>query len=62
MLCISKLLQGKKPSAALEYANECAKLIESSHERFTDVKSKQMELNIVATSFDVEPADVPHVL
>ncbi|KAK1333566.1 LOW QUALITY PROTEIN: hypothetical protein QTO34_005951, partial [Cnephaeus nilssonii] len=52
-------LEGQKPSTTLEYASECAKLIEAFNERFKDVKSKQMELNIFATPFNVEPADVP---
>ncbi|XP_074050066.1 general transcription factor II-I repeat domain-containing protein 2A-like isoform X2 [Macrotis lagotis] len=52
-------LEGQKPSTTLEYAGECAKLGEAFHERFKDVKSKQMELNIFATPFNVEPAHVP---
>jgi hypothetical protein len=52
-------LEGQKPSKTLEYAGEYAKLIEAFNERFKDVKSKQMELNIFATPFNVEPADVP---
>ncbi|CAK6436213.1 unnamed protein product [Pipistrellus nathusii] len=52
-------LEGQKPSTTLEYASECAKLIEAFNERFKDVKSKQMELDIFATPFNVEPADVP---
>nr|KAF6501074.1 hypothetical protein HJG59_008055 [Molossus molossus] len=51
-------LERQKPSATLEHAGECAKLIEAFNERFKDVKSKQMELNILATPFNVEPADV----
>jgi hypothetical protein len=52
-------LEGQKASTTLEYAGECAKLIEAFNERFKDVKSKQMELNIFATPFNVEPTDVP---
>ena len=52
-------LQGQKPFTTPEYGDECAKLIETFSERFKDVKSKQQELNIFATSFNVEPADVP---
>lgn len=52
-------LEGQKPSTTLEYAGECAKLLEAFNERFKDVESKQMELNIFATLFNVEPADVP---
>lgn len=52
-------LQEQKPSSTSEYAGECAKLLEAFSERFTDVKSKQQELNIFVTPFNVEPADVP---
>ncbi|XP_016061495.1 PREDICTED: general transcription factor II-I repeat domain-containing protein 2B-like isoform X1 [Miniopterus natalensis] len=52
-------LEGQKPSSTVEYAGECAKLTEALNERFRDIKSKQMELNIFATPFNVEPADVP---
>jgi hypothetical protein len=52
-------LEGQKPSTTLAYAGECAKIIEVFNERFKDVESKQMELNIFATPFNVEPADVP---
>jgi hypothetical protein len=52
-------LEGQKPSATLEYAGVCGKLIEAFNERFKDVESKQMELNIFATPINVEPADVP---
>ncbi|KAK8397584.1 hypothetical protein O3P69_004391 [Scylla paramamosain] len=52
-------LQEQNPSTTDEYAGECAKLIEAFSERFKDVKSKQQELNIFATPFNVEPADVP---
>jgi len=51
-------LQGQKPSTTSEYADECAKLTEAFSERFKDVKSKQQELNILATPFNVERADV----
>nr|KAF6462259.1 hypothetical protein HJG59_011297 [Molossus molossus] len=49
----------QKPSTTLEYASEYAKLMEAFNERFKDVKSNQMELNIFATPFNVEPANVP---
>lgn len=52
-------LQEQNPSTTDEYAGECAKLIEAFSQRFKDVKSKQQELNIFATPFNVEPADVP---
>ena len=56
-------LQGQNTSTTtIEYATECAKLIEAFNERFKDVKSKQMELNIFDTPFNVEAADVPHLL
>nr|KAF6469809.1 hypothetical protein HJG59_011166 [Molossus molossus] len=41
-------LKGQKPSITLEYAGECAKLIEAFNERFNSMKSEQMELNIFA--------------
>nr|KAF6492436.1 hypothetical protein HJG59_009639 [Molossus molossus] len=52
-------LEEQKPSRTLEYAGECAKLIEALNERLKDMKSKQMKLDIVATPFNVEVADVP---
>nr|KAF6462269.1 hypothetical protein HJG59_011307 [Molossus molossus] len=52
-------LKGQKPSRTHEYAGENAKLIEAFNERFKEVKSKQMELNIFAALFSVEPADMP---
>nr|KAF6469739.1 hypothetical protein HJG59_011115 [Molossus molossus] len=55
-------LEGQKPSMTLECAGECVKLIEAFNERFKDVKSKQVELNIFATLFNVEPPDVPNKL
>ena len=55
-------LEGQNPSTTIEYTGECAKLIEAFNERFKDVKTKQMELNIFATPFNVEAADVPHLL
>ncbi|KAI7789328.1 putative general transcription factor II-I repeat domain-containing protein 2-like [Triplophysa rosa] len=38
---------------------ECAKLHQAFGERFQDMKSKQKELKIFATPFNVEPSDVP---
>ena len=35
-------LEGQNHSITIEYADECAKLIETFNERFKDVKSKQM--------------------
>jgi hypothetical protein len=55
-------LEGQKPSTTPEYAGVCGKLTEAFNERFKDVESKQMELNIFATPFNVEPADVPYNL
>ncbi|KFD45115.1 hypothetical protein M513_14008 [Trichuris suis] len=52
-------LEAQKPSTTLEYAGECAKLLEALSERFNDLKSRQVELNIFAIPFNVEPADVP---
>ncbi|KAK0132869.1 General transcription factor II-I repeat domain-containing protein 2A [Merluccius polli] len=52
-------LQEQKPSVTSEYAAECAKLVHAFGERFQDMKSKVKELNIFATPFNVEPADVP---
>jgi len=52
-------LQEQKPAVTSEYAAECAKLLQAFGERFQDMKSKQRELNIFATPFNVEPADVP---
>ena len=59
MLRIFKLWQGWNLSQHL-YA-EASKINQGFNERFKDVKSKQMELNIFAISFNMEPADVPHV-
>ena len=55
-------LEGQNPSTTIEYDSECAELIEAFNERFKDVKSKQMELNIFATPVNVEAADVAHLL
>uniref|UniRef100_A0A5S6QHL4 Dimer_Tnp_hAT domain-containing protein n=1 Tax=Trichuris muris TaxID=70415 RepID=A0A5S6QHL4_TRIMR len=52
-------LSEQTPSSTHEYAGEVAKLIQAFNERFEDVNSKEMELNIFATPFNVEPADVP---
>lgn len=37
----------------LEYAVECSKLIETFNKTFKPVKSKQMELSIFATLFNM---------
>lgn len=42
-----------------EYAGESAKLLKAFGKRFQDMKSKQRELNIFVTLFNVEPAGVP---
>nr|KAF6480729.1 hypothetical protein HJG59_010579 [Molossus molossus] len=55
-------LEGQKSSEIFEYSGECAILIEVFNKRFKDMKSKQMELNIFATPFIVEPDNVPHNL
>ena len=52
-------LQEQKPAVTSEYAAECAKLLHAFGERFQDMKIKVKELNIFATPFNVEPADVP---
>ena len=54
-------LQEQKLFTTSEYGDECAKLIEAFSERFKDVTSKQQELNIFATPFNVEPADEPNL-
>lgn len=46
----------------LEYSGECVKLVEVFNEIVRDVKSKQMELSILATLCGVEPADRPDSL
>ncbi|KFD59086.1 hypothetical protein M513_00249, partial [Trichuris suis] len=56
----SPTVEGQKPSTTLEYAGECTKLLEVFSERFNYVKSRQMDLNIFAIPFNVEPADLPH--
>ena len=52
-------MQEQKPTIPFQYASECAKLLQAFVERFKDMKSKQKELNVFATLFNVEPADVP---
>lgn len=42
----------------MEYAKECAHLLEKFSERFQDVKVKELHLNIFATPFNVSVADV----
>ena len=55
-------LQEQKPAVTSEYAAECAKLLHAFGERFQDIKGKTNKLNIFATPFNVEPADVPDKL
>ncbi len=43
----------------LQEHGECAKLHQAFGEKFQDMKSKQNELNIFATPFNVEPFEVP---
>nr|KAF6471666.1 hypothetical protein HJG59_011038 [Molossus molossus] len=52
-------LEEQKLFRTLEYAGECAKPIEAFNERFKDMQSKQVKLDIFATPFNVELADVP---
>ena len=53
-------LQEQKPSTTAKYALECAKISETFSERFQDMKSKQMELDIFATPFNVVAAAAPN--
>ncbi|XP_060767151.1 general transcription factor II-I repeat domain-containing protein 2A-like [Neoarius graeffei] len=52
-------LQEQKPAVTSEYAGECAKLLQAFGERFQLMRSYEKDLNIFATPFNVEPADVP---
>ena len=56
----SPSLQEKKPSTTTKYAFECEKISETCSERFHDKKSKQMELDIFATPFNVFAASAPN--
>ena len=49
-------LQVQKLSITAKYAVECAKISETFSERFQDMKSIQMELDIFATPFNVVAA------
>ena len=53
-------LQEQKPSTTAKYALECAKISEIFSVRFQDMKSKQMELDIFATPFNVVAAAAPN--
>ena len=53
-------LQEQKPSTTAKYALECAKIFETFSERIQDIKSKQMELNIFATPFNVVASAAPN--
>ena len=53
-------LQEQKPSTTTKYAFECEKVSETFSERFHDIKSKQMELDIFATPFNVVAAAAPN--
>lgn len=55
-------LHAQQPPTTSAYAGECTELAKAFGERFKDVKGKQQELNIFATPFNVEPADVPNNL
>lgn len=52
-------LQEQKPAMASEYAGESAKVLQALGGRVQDLKSKQKELNIFATLFNVKSADLP---
>ncbi|KAL6463909.1 hypothetical protein MHYP_G00283000 [Metynnis hypsauchen] len=50
------------PERTKEYANECTYLLEAFAQRFQDVKAKEQDLNIFATPFNVNVADVPECM
>ena len=52
-------LQEQKPSTTTKYVLEGAKNFETFSERFQDIKSKQMELDIFTTPFNVAAAAAP---
>jgi len=52
-------LQEQKPSSTVKYVLECEKISETFSERFQEMKSKQIELDIFATPFNVVAVDVP---
>ena len=53
-------LQEQKQSTTAKYALECAKIFQTFSERFQDMKSKQMELDIFATPFNVVAISAPN--
>ena len=53
-------LQEQKPSTTAKYALECEKISETFCERFQNMKSKQMKLDIFATPFIVVAAAAPN--
>ena len=55
-------LQKQDPAATVEYAKECANLLQKFCERFQDLKVKELELNIFATPFNIEAMAVPEYL
>ena len=48
--------QEQEPFTTAKYALECAKISETFREKFQDMKSNQMELDIFATPFNVVAA------
>ena len=55
-------LQKQNPAATVEYAKECANLLQKFCERFQDLKVKELELHIFATPFNIEAMAVPENL
>ena len=53
------LLQQQELFTTVEYARKRAKISETLIKRFLDIKCKQTELNIFATSFNVSAASIP---
>ncbi|XP_062977902.1 uncharacterized protein LOC134395670 [Elgaria multicarinata webbii] len=52
-------LQGLNPESTSEYAWECANLLQIFSERFQDLEEKEPELNMFATPFSIDVAEVP---
>jgi len=49
-------------TSCAQYALECSGLLESFNDRFHDIKSKQLELDIFSIPFNVKPASAPSQL
>ncbi|XP_077968777.1 general transcription factor II-I repeat domain-containing protein 2-like [Styela clava] len=52
-------LKKHNPTFCTQYALECSSLLESFNARFTDIKSKKLELDIFSIPFIVTPASAP---